>query len=181
MLFGIKMSGVNPDRGTPLGDAVALVDLIREPMRARVYTHVRRVGMATVADVVESLDVQKREVYDHVTELEDAGFLRVISDERPAKYAASEIDLTLDANGRTRRITPAFVEAVSLSETDEDVSAYVDRHGVDGLATALEYARKYADGSVNHRIMARELDILPLEASIILEALRDVVDEDRED
>ena len=49
--------------------------------------------------------------------------------------------------------------------------------GIDGLAVALEYAAEYVDGTVNHRLAARELDLSPLKAEIILQALEPVVTE----
>jgi hypothetical protein len=59
---------------------------------------------------------------------------------------------------------------------DDDVDTYIDRHGLDGLAVALDYAREYAEGSVTHRIMAREQGLSPLEAGVVLDALRPVVE-----
>lgn len=169
------------DGGTPLGDMISLVELIREPTLARIYTHVRRSGASTVATIAEELDVPERTVYDYVDTLDDAGFLHATTDTRPVKYAASDIELTLQTDDDVREITPAFVEAIARRDIDDDIDVYVEKHGVDGLATALDYAREYVDGTVNHRIMARELDISPLEASIILQALRDVVEDTREE
>lgn len=50
----------------------------------------------------------------------------------------------------------------------------LERPGLDGLAVALEYADKYVDGTVNNRIAARELDLSPFEAEIVLQALEPV-------
>jgi hypothetical protein len=61
-----------------------------------------------------------------------------------------------------------------------DIDVFVDRHGLDGLATALEYAREYVDGTVNHHIMAREQELSPLEAEIILQALEPIVRENNQ-
>jgi hypothetical protein len=52
---------------------------------------------------------------------------------------------------------------------------FLDRHGVSGLATALEYARDYVQRRMNARIMAREQDLPVLEAETILQELRDVL------
>lgn len=38
-----------------------------------------------------------------------------------------------------------MIEAVARRETDEDIDTYIKRHGLDGLAVALEYAREYVD------------------------------------
>ena len=60
---------------------------------------------------------------------------------------------------------------------DEDIDTFIDRHGLDGLAVALEYAREYAEGSVTHQIMAREQELSPLEAGVILDALRPIFED----
>jgi hypothetical protein len=52
---------------------------------------------------------------------------------------------------------------------------FLDRHGVGGLATALEYARDYVQGRMNARIMAREQDLPVLEAETVLQELRAVL------
>ncbi|ELY62537.1 DUF7437 domain-containing protein, partial [Natrinema versiforme] len=51
------------------------------------------------------------------------------------------------------------------------------RHGVAGLATALTYAVARERGEVTHRLMAEDLNISPLAAEMILQALRPVVHE----
>jgi len=98
-------------------------------------------------------------------------------DRRPYEYDAEPIALTLTTDGATQTITPALIAAVARRDEDEDVDVYIEHHGLDGLATALEYASEYVDGAVNHRIAARELDLSPLEAEIILQALEPVVTE----
>lgn len=173
------MSQSEQYHGTALNEMVSLVEIIQEPTLARIYTTIRRNGPMSVRDIVNKLGVPKRTAYDYVDKLADAGFLQTATDTRPVTYTVAEIDLTLQADGETRAITPMFIAAIARSETDDDIDVYLDKHGVDGLATALDYTHEYIDGTVNHRIMARELDISPLEASIILQALRDIVAEER--
>ena len=98
-------------------------------------------------------------------------------EQRPYEYDAESIALTLSTDGETQTITPALIAAVARREEDEDIDVYIERHGLDGLAIALEYAYEYVDGTVNHRIAARELDLSPLEAEIILQALEPVATE----
>lgn len=173
------MSQSEQYHGTALGEMISLVEIIREPTLARLYTAVRRTGPKSVRDLVDELDIPERTAYDYVNKLNDAGFLQTIPDTHPVMYTAAEIDLTLQADGETRSITPTFIAAIARRDTDDDIDVYLDKHGVDGLATALDYTHEYIDGTVNHRIMARELDISPLEASIILQSLRGIVNEDR--
>jgi hypothetical protein len=58
--------------------------------------------------------------------------------------------------------------------TLEDIDVCIERRGLNGLTVALEYADKYVDGTVTHRIAARELDPSPFESDIILQVLESV-------
>lgn len=40
------------------------------------------------------------------------------------------------------------------------------------MRSAVSYTKEYVDGKVNHRIMAREIGLTPLEAGFVLETLR---------
>lgn len=93
------------------------------------------------------------------------------------RYDVADVaELTISIDGDSRTITPALIAAVARREEDEDVDVYVERRGLDGLATALEYAFEYVEGTVNHRIAARELDVSPLEAEILLQALEPIAE-----
>ena len=158
----------------PLQRLQTVADLIETPALARIYAYAERGGSVTVGELVDELDVPQGTAYDYVQRLETAGLLRRSNETRPYEYDAESISLTLSVDGATTTVTPALVAAIARREEDDDVDVYVERHGLDGLAEALEYAAEYVDGTVNHRIMARELDLSPLEAEIILQALEPV-------
>lgn len=161
----------------PLRQLQTIVDLLETPSLARIYAYLLQNGPTTVSTIISELDVPQGTAYDYVHKLEIADLARKTRNERPYEYDAEPISLTLSTNGHTQTITPALIAAVARRERDEDISVYIERHGLDGLATALEYAGEYVDGTVNHRIAARELDLSPLEAEIILQALEPIVDE----
>jgi len=152
-------------------------ELLRNARKAWIYTYIRHNPAATVRDVVETLDLPQRTVYEYVDDLEVADFIEQSNDGRPAEYTAREIDLQLVEGDSTRRITPALVESIARRTQDDDIDTYIDRHGLDGLAVALEYAREYVEGSVTHHIMAREQEVSPLEAGVILDALSPVIED----
>jgi len=83
--------------------------------------------------------------------------------------------VTTAAGDREYTITPALIDAVSRRETNADIDTYIHRHGVASLATALTYAVARKHGEITHRLMADDLDISPLTAEMILQALRPVV------
>jgi hypothetical protein len=128
---------------------------------------------------MDEVDLAQGTAYSYVHQLVDAGVFEVTHDEQPRRYAAREIDLTVTtaADDREYTITPALIDAVGRRETNGDIDTYIDRHGVAGLAMALTYAIAREHGEVTHRLMAEDLDISPLAAEMILQALRPVVHE----
>lgn len=158
-------------------DLLSIANLLEEPQLARLYAHLAREGEATVRELMDSLDLPQGTAYTYVNRLVDAGVLEERNDEQPHSYAARDIDLTVTAGDRTGAytITPALIDAVAHRSTDDDIDTYIDRHGIPGLAAALTYAVSRERGKVTHRMMADDLDISPLAAEIILQALRPVV------
>ncbi len=162
---------------TPLDTGGEAFELLGNARKAWIYTYIRHHPETTIQNIVETLDLPQRTVYEYVDALEAASFIEQSNDGRPAEYTAREINLQLVEGDAKRRITPALVEAIARRRRDDDIDTYLDRHGLDGLAVALEYAHEYVDGSVTHRIMAREQEISPLEAGIVLDALRPIVED----
>jgi predicted transcriptional regulator len=168
------MARSSTGRDRPLQQLQTVADLIETPALARIYAHTEREGPVTVGSLVDELEIPQGTAYDYVRRLETAGLLKRVNDARPYEYDADAISLTLSVDGTTTTVTPALVAAIARTEEDEDVDVYVERHGLDGLAEALEYAFERVDGTVTHRIMARELDLSPLEAEIVLQALEPI-------
>jgi len=161
----------------PIQQLQTVVDLLETPVLARMYAHVLQDGPVTVANIVDELDIPQGTAYDYIQKLEAAGLVEKTRNQRPSEYDAESLSLTLSTDGETQTITPALIAAVARRDENDDIDIYIERHGLDGLAVALEYAEEYVDGTVNHRIAARELDLSPLEAEIILQALEPVATE----
>jgi len=128
---------------------------------------------------MEALDLAQGTAYTYVNQLVDTGVLEATTDGQPRTYTTRDIDLTITTtdSGREYTITAALIDAVGRRTTDEDIDTYINRHGIAGLATALTYAVDRERGDVTHRTMASDLDISPLAAEIILQALRPIVTE----
>ena len=161
----------------PIQQLQTVADLLETPALARLYAHILQHGPVAVAELVDDLDIPQGTAYDYVQKLETAGLVEKTHEQRPYEYDAESIALTLSTDGETQTITPALIAAVARRDQDEDIDVYIERHGLDGLAVALEYAKEYVDGAVTHRITARELDLSPLEAEIILQALEPIATE----
>lgn len=161
----------------PIQQLQTVVNLLETPALAQIYAHILQHGPATVSEIVDELGIPQGTAYDYVQNLETAALVEKTREQRPYEYDAESIALTLSTDGETQTITPALIAAVARRDENEDIDVYIERHGFDGLAVALEYATEYVDGTVNHRIAARELDLSPLEAEIILQALEPVATE----
>ncbi|WP_115891677.1 DUF7437 domain-containing protein [Haloferax sp. Atlit-48N] len=165
--------------GDIVQEFLSVADLLEGPQLAQLYAYLAQEGEATVQDVIEDLDLAQGTAYSYVNRLVDTGVVEVTQDEQPRQYAARAIDLTVTtaAGDREYTITPALIDAVGRRETNADIDTYIDRQGVAGLATALTYAVARERGEVTHRLMAEDLEISPLAAEMILQALRPVVHE----
>jgi DNA-binding MarR family transcriptional regulator len=162
--------------GDIVRDFLSVADLLEEPQLAQLYAYLARSDETSVKDVMDALDLAQGTAYTYVNRLVDAGVVEITRDEQPRQYTARPISLTVTTDGdREYTITPALIDAVGRRETDGDIDTYIDRHGIAGLATALTYAVARERGEVTHRLMARDLDISPLAAEIVLQALRPVV------
>ncbi|MFC7236948.1 ArsR family transcriptional regulator [Saliphagus sp. GCM10025317] len=165
--------------GDVIRDFLSVADLLEEPQLAQLYAYIDHEEEVTVQEVMDTLDLAQGTAYTYVNRLVDAGVLEATTDEQPRRYVARDIDLTVTAADGTREytITPALIDAVGRRTADDDIDTYIDRHGIAGLATALIYTVDRERGEVTHRLMARDLDISPLAAEIVLQALRPIVHE----
>jgi DNA-binding MarR family transcriptional regulator len=164
--------------GEIVREFLSIANLLERTMFARIYTYLYREGAATVQELMDALDLSQGTAYTYVNQLADAGVLTGVADAQPREYAAAEIELTLTVDGdRKYTISPALIEAVARRATDETIDSYIDRHGIDGLATALTYTVARERGETTHRLVATNLDLSALEAEVILQALRPVAHE----
>ena len=164
--------------GEIVRDFLSIADLLEQTQLARIYTHLYREEDATVRELMDALDLSQGTAYTYVNQLADAGVLTPTSDSQPQRYAASEIELTLTINDNHEyTISPALITAVARRATDDTIDSYIDRRGIHGLATALTYTVAREQGETTHRLIADELDLSPLEAEVILQALRPIARE----
>lgn len=159
----------------PLDAMLAVSDIITNRRYAALYSRVLELGTPTVEEIADGVESSTTTVYEDVDHLTEAEILERVTDTQPHRYSARPIEVTVRANDETYRVTPTLVVALARAQSNENLRLYLDRHGVAGLATAVEYARTYVRGQTNARLMARELDIPVLEAETTLQELREIV------
>ena len=65
--------------------------------------------------------------------------------------------------------------ALARAQSNDNLRRYLDRHGIAGLATALESARASVRGATNARVGAQKVGSPVLEAETTLEELREIL------
>lgn len=159
----------------PLDTMLAVSDVIRNDRLAKLYARVLELDSPTVEELSEGIESSTTTIYEDVKHLVDIDLLERVTETQPYRYRASQVDMTIQAGGETFQITPTLLIALAERQSNENIGLYIDRNGVSGLATAIEYARAYTQSKMNARIMAREQDIPVLEAETILQELQEII------
>jgi len=159
----------------PLDTMLAVSDVIRNDRLAKLYARVLEIDSPTIEELSEGIESSTTTIYEDVKHLVEIDLLERVTETQPYRYQASRVDMTIQASGETFQITPTLLVALAERQSNENIGLYIDRNGVSGLATAIEYARAYTQSKMNARIMAREQDIPVLEAETILQELQEII------
>ncbi|WP_336326799.1 DUF7437 domain-containing protein [Halovenus sp. HT40] len=144
--------------------------LLDNPELARVYVYVCYYGPVTRPQIKTALEIPKTTVYDHVGTLDALGIVTLEGD-RPIDVTAAAVRITSDGIV----VTPTILHAVALQEVDEEISYFVERHGVGKLAAAVRQAGLHYAGQITQRMAADPLAISTGEAISIIHALKPAI------
>ena len=158
------------DLETGINHLATVGRLLDHPELARVYVYTCYYGPVTRPEIKAALDIPKTTVYDHVETLEALGIVSLAGD-RPVEVTADPVRITTN----DIVVTPTILHAVALQEVDEDVSYFVERHGVGKLAAAVRQAGLHYAGQITQRMAADPLGIPTGEATSIVLALKPVL------
>jgi hypothetical protein len=159
-----------PDLETGINHLVTVSRLLDRPELARVYVYTCYYGPVTRPEIKAALDIPKTTIYDHVETLEALGIVSLAGD-RPVEVTADPVRITTDGIV----VTPTILHAVAFQEVDDDVSYFVERHGVGKLAAAVRQAGLHYAGKITQRMAADPLGIPTGEAISIILALKPVL------
>jgi hypothetical protein len=156
----------------PIGDVdgfLAAATLLQRPRLARGYVYVCYYGPATIQDVIETLDLARSTAYDDVERLEALGLVARDESTRPHELTAEPFAFV---DGDHLAITPTVLHAVALTEIDDDLAYFRDRHGTSRFVSALRAAGEHYAGRLTQRMAADRLDVTPAEGMAVVQALR---------
>ncbi len=155
------------DFETGINQLATVGRLLDHPELARVYVYVCYYGPVTRPGIEEALSIPKTTVYDHVETLDTLGIITLEGD-RPVEVQADPVRVTTDGI----MVTSTILHAVALQAVDEDISYFVERHGVGKLAAAVRQAGLHYAGQITQRMAADPLDIPTGEAIRVVLALK---------
>ncbi|PHQ39064.1 transcriptional regulator [Halorubrum persicum] len=158
------------DLETGINQLATVGRLLDHPELARVYVYTCYYGPVTRPEIKAELDIPKTTVYDHVETLEALGIVTLAGD-RPVEVTADPVRITTDGIV----VAPTILHAVALQEVDEDVSYFVERHGVGKLAAAVRQAGVHYAGQITQRMAADPLGIPTGEAISVILALKPAI------
>ena len=170
------MSQTTSNDSHPLDTMLAISNVIQNLRQAKIYAQVVERETPTVSEIAAAVDSSTTTVYEDVEQLVAVGLLERVTETQPHRFQPQSIEIAVQTDSEYL-ITPLLLIARARADSNENIRLYVDRHGISGLATAIEYARSYVQDETNARLMARDLDIPVLEAETILQELREVIQE----
>ena len=164
--------GIQPITGFP-----TFTELLTNPALAGLYTAIRRSPGVTAPDLVETVDVSKKTVYEYLHRLEQAGLITGTRDEAsPSPYEAEDFELQLTIRGVEVSITPELVAVVAHVDEYPIIARVRDDHGLVTFALAHDLIKSHSEGDITIRQIASLTDLSHGTTYDLLEALYEIHD-----
>lgn len=158
-------------------DLFSLMELLREPRLAQLYTYFLHQGPITVEQSIEELGMARSTAYKDVNRLAELGVLTKDETIEPIEVSVEPVHLHVQTEHGTYEVSPVLIDAVGRTHRreDEDIATFVERNGLATLAAAIDYAAANYSGEITQRMAAHELDVHPVEGITVITALRTVL------
>jgi transposase len=170
----VRNTGETPRRITGIP---TFTDLLENPSLAALYTSIKRAENTTGPELVETMGVSKKTVYDYLHKLEQAGLVSKVDDDAgTAVYTAEEFELTLTIRETEVSITPELIEVVAHKNEYPAMERVLADHGIVAFALAYDLVKEHSDGNVTIRQIASLTDLSTGIAYDLVEALYSILD-----
>lgn len=147
----------------------------RKPRLAQLYTAVLRNGPIPGSELGEIVGIPTSTLYTDLNQLVEIGAIEISDDTRPKEYTADPIRLAVQHDGDTFHVTPTVVAAIGAIETNDELEAFYDRHGLATFTAALGKTRDYLAGRVTRRMIASDLDVTAAEGIAVTMELEELI------
>jgi hypothetical protein len=158
-------------------DLFSLMELLREPRLARLYTYFLHQGPITVEQSIEELGMARSTAYKDTNRLAELGVLTKNETIEPIEVSVEPVHLKVETEHGAYEVSPVLIDAIGRTHQrkNEDIATFVERNGFPTLAAAIDYAVVNYGGEITQRMAARELGVHPVEGITIITALRTVL------
>ena len=135
-------------------------NLLENPSLASLYTSIRRSSTATGPELVETITVSKKTVYDYFHKLEQTGLISKVDDDGgTAVYTAEEFELTLTVRETEVSITPELIEVIAQKNEYPVIERVLEDHGIVTFALAYDLVKAHSEGNVTIQEIASLTDL----------------------
>ncbi len=182
-MAGNTTSSATGERSNPIATIRSLAALIDSDHRVRVYTALLLAedGESTPKEIRDTTAVPRATIYDDLGWLVEESLATRSDTGRPYRYRATPEGLSFSPwqsmAPRERTYYLALVVALARNKENETIGTFLDRHGVETLADALEFTLTRLDGRTTLRSMARTLDLPVVETEAIFQAFIGVLND----
>lgn len=149
--------------------------VISKPRLARLYTAILREKPITEPALEERLEIPSSTLYTDLQRLVEIGAIEIGDDTRPTDYTAEPMQLTVQRDGETFQVTPTVIAAVGAIETNDELAAFYERHGLAALTAALGKTLDYLAGQMTRRMVASDLGVAAVEGVTVTMELEDLI------
>ena len=106
-------------------------ELLENPSLASPYSSIRRSATTTGPELVESMTVSKKTVYDYLHKREQAGLISKVGDNGgTAVYTALEFELMLTVRETKVSNTPELIEVIAQKNEYPAIKRVLEVHGI---------------------------------------------------
>ena len=166
------------------GDSIEMItgiptftELLTNTDLAGLYTAIRSSPGITAPDLVETVDVSKKTVYEYLHRFEQAGLITETGHgASPNQYEAEDFELQLTIRGVEVSVTPELVAVVAHVDKYPVIARVRDDHGLVTFALAHDLLKSHSEGDITVRQIASLTNLSHGTTYDLLEALYEIHD-----
>lgn len=166
---------MNESSQHPIGKVTQVLQILQSPTLSEIYATILRLEGPTAEEISTHVDCALSTVYRYVNRLEKMSIVRRTDDGQPHRFEADNVCIDITTPDKTYQIDPLLVAASARRTSSESVASFVEDHGIEGLAAALEAVKT----QVLSELDSSDLGVRMKVPEPVFDELRDVVAEYR--
>lgn len=154
-----------------------LTELLTNPDLAALYTAIRDSTATTGPELVETMAVSKKTVYEYLRKLEQVGLITEIgTEDGTSVYNAEPFEFTLTIRDIEVSITPDIVAVVAHEDEYPIISRVREEHGLVTFALAYDLVMAHNEGDITTRQISTLTELSAGTTYDLVHALYEILD-----